>query len=456
MLNISPNSIQGKINTQNFISFQKVNLPASNKMFTRFMITSFVIFLVFLFLPWRQNIQSKGYVTTLQPEQRPQTIHATIAGRIEKWYVREGEIVKKGDTIVFLSEIKSEYFDPDLVPRTQQQVVAKEGAIVSYNQKVGALETQIQSMELELTLKRQQLVNKIRQNELKITSDSIELERSKIDYDIAQARLKRNNELYQKGLKSLLDLEQYQLKVQETNAKQIAAENKFLTSNNELANARIELNNVENEYSQKIAKARSDQFSTLSDRYDAEASANKLRIESVNYKKRSDFYYITAPQDAYITKALKPGIGETVKEGDAIVSIVPEKLKLAVEWYISPIDLPLVELGEEVRFLFDGWPALVFSGWPGASYGTFKGKIVAIDNMISSNDKFRILVAPDESEKEWPSALRPGSGAQGIALLNKVPLWYEIWRQLNGFPPDFYEDTKEENLKLKAPIKSIK
>jgi hypothetical protein len=32
-----------------------------------------------------------------------------------------------------------------------------------------------------------------------------------------------------------------------------------------------------------------------------------------------------------------------------------------------------------------------------------------------------------------------GSGASGIALLNDVPIWYELWRQLNGFPPDYYE-----------------
>jgi hypothetical protein len=41
-------------------------------------------------------------------------------------------------------------------------------------------------------------------------------------------------------------------------------------------------------------------------------------------------------------------------------------------------------------------------------------------------------------------------------MLNDVPLWYEFWRQLNGFPPDFYEETKMEKLKLKAPIKHLK
>jgi hypothetical protein len=29
-------------------------------------------------------------------------------------------------------------------------------------------------------------------------------------------------------------------------------------------------------------------------------------------------------------------------------------------------------------------------------------------------------------------------------MLNDVPVWYEIWRQLNGFPPSLYEEPLEE------------
>jgi hypothetical protein len=126
--------------------------------------------------------------------------------------------------------------------------------------------------------------------------------------------------------------------------------------------------------------------------------------------------------------------------------------------YIKPLDYPLINLGQEVRFLFDGWPSIVFSGWPGFSFGTFKGRVVAIDNIISDNGQYRILVAQDAADaKVWPKALRPGSGAQGIALLGNVPLWFELWRQLNGFPPNYYQkEGKSEEPKLKAPVKRLK
>ncbi|MEZ4934433.1 MAG: HlyD family efflux transporter periplasmic adaptor subunit [Saprospiraceae bacterium] len=442
MLNISENSILNRVDTNKYHSFQQTDLPKVNRPFKRWLLGLLLLFVILLFLPWTQNIQTKGKVTTLRPDQRPQTIHSTIAGRVEKWYVREGQLVKKGDTIVHLSEIKTEYFDPNLINRAGQQVEATEGGIASYQSKVGALENQIAAMRQELFFKKEQLVNKVQQYRLKIQSDSIELTRAVIDLETAQKQYLRTKELYGQGLKSLTDVEDKNLKVQETAAKKVAIENKLLTSRNELENARLDLINVQNEYANKIAKAESDKFTALSSRFDAEGKLQKLQVDLENYRQRSGFYFITAPQDCYITQAIVTGLGETIKEGAPLVSIMPANAELAVEMFVKPIDLPLINLGNTVNFIFDGWPAFVFSGWPNLTFGTFEGKVVAIDNNIGPSGTFRILVAPIEEEKAWPKALRPGGGAQAVALLNDVPLWYELWRQLNGFPPDFYETDK--------------
>ncbi len=134
----------------------------------------------------------------------------------------------------------------------------------------------------------------------------------------------------------------------------------------------------------------------------------------------------------------KPFRYKNLKEGEELVSIMPAVYDLAVSMYVRPMDLPLIQKGQKIRFLFDGWPTIVFSGWPNLSYGTFGGEIVAVDNFISDNGKYRILVAPDPNDVDWPDGLRVGSGADGMALLNDVPIWYELWRRLNGFPPDYY------------------
>ncbi len=116
---------------------------------------------------------------------------------------------------------------------------------------------------------------------------------------------------------------------------------------------------------------------------------------------------------------------------------MPDTYKLAIEIYVDPLDYPLLKKGEHARVQFDGWPAIVFSGWPNASYGTFGGTIYSIDQFLSENGKYRVLVVPDP-EDSWPDALRYGSGARSMLILNDVPIWYELWRNINGFPPDFY------------------
>lgn len=440
MLNITDNRIPPTEENPELESLHHIHWSKWHLSFGKLLTVLLVIFLIFMFLPWTQNVRADGKVTALRPEQRPQTVHATIAGRIERWYVTEGQAVNKGDTIVYLSEVKPEYLDPALVERMGSQVDAKEGAIESYEGKAQALNDQIVAMQRELESKTQQIRAKIQQAIFKIESDSIKTAQAQIDLQIAERQLNGTQALYDKGLKSLTELEEKRLKFQEARTKQTAAFNQLATSRNDLDIYRTELRLVANETANKIAKARSDRFSTLSEQYDAEASVSKLSIERENYARRQAFYYITAPQDGFIVQAVRPGIGEILKEGDPIVSIQPAGYQLAVEMYVRPLDLPLLQNGQHVRFMFDGWPAFFFSGWPGVSLGTFGGRIVASDRNISANGKFRVLVAPDTTQQAWPTALQPGGGAKAIALLNNVPVWYELWRVLNGFPPDLYRN----------------
>lgn len=458
MLNLSENnSVEGKFDKMSYSSFKMLSKSRRANMLSRLLIVLLMIFLAIMFLPWTQNIRAKGYVTTLHPEHRPQTIHSIIAGRVEKWYVKEGDFVEKGDTILFISEVKEKYLDPNLLERTKEQINAKELAVQSYVEKVGALNNQILALEQTRDLKIEQAQNYLQQAYLKVASDSINFEVARKNYTIAQAQFERMEQMYKDGIESLTKLESRRIKLQESQGKFISSQNKLLTSRNALINAQIELVSIKNQYQDKLAKARSDRFATLSGQYDANATVTKMENEYMNYSVRQGMYYITAPQDGYITKAITTGIGETIKDGEKIVSIMPAEYELAVEMYVRPVDLPLINKGQRVQILFDGWPAVVFAGWPNATLGMFKGRVVAIDNFTSDNGKFRILVAPDEEEKEWPTALRIGSGAEGMALLKNVRVWYELWRQLNAFPPDFYDkDESNKEVKQKAPLKSVK
>jgi len=439
MLNITENKLNRKVDLGVYEAARKVFHKRHYGYINRFLLGFSIAVVIILFLPWTQTISGNGFLTTLEPEQRPQTVQSPIPGRIEKWYVREGDFVEKGDTILFISEVKNEYFDPRLVERTRLQIDAKSRSVQSYQEKVGALETQIDALLRERDLKIRQSRNKLMQAGLKVQSDSIELEAAKTQLTIAERQYNRTSQLQDEGLKAVTDVEEKRLKLQESQAKLISQENKLLASRNEVINAEMEIGRVQAEYTDKISKARSDQFTAQSSQFDSEAQVTKLENEFANYERRSDLHYVRAPQSGYVNKALQAGIGETFKEGDALVSIMPSRIDLAVESYVDPIDLPLAHLGEKVRIQFDGWPAIVFSGWPNVSYGTYGGKIVALETYISTNGKYRILIAPDPEDHPWPTDLRVGSGARTLALLEDVPIWFELWRQLNGFPPNYYQ-----------------
>ena len=447
MLNISNNPIKNF----DFKSYKSGQLIFSISYFNQlnhFLFAIFLVFLVLLFLPWTQNIVGKGYVTTLQPDKRPQSIQSPIPGRIEAWFVREGDLVNKGDTLLKISEVKSDYFDPELLLRTAQQLKAKEKSVKAYAEKRTALEAQIIALELEMELKLSQAENKQQQILLYVENDSLKLEAAKTDRNIAEIRLNRVNSLSKQGLKATREVEEKQLNLRKTEASFIGASNNFLNAKNEVQIASSEIKRLQASFQEKLAKVKSEKATAASLMYEAEGTVAKLKNTLANYKQRQALQYITAPQKGYINKALKGGLGETFKEGDKIVSIMPADYQIAVETYIRPIDMPLLKVGESARVEFDGWPAIVFSGWPNASYGTYGAKVVAIENYISENDLYRVLLAPNPEDNPWPEQVRIGSGARTIALLSRVPVWYEIWRQLNGFPPQYYnmDETLKNNL----------
>ena len=398
---------------------------------------------VVMFLPWTQTVSAEGKITTLSPSERPQTLPSRISGRIEKWFVKEGDYVKKGDTVAYISEIKEDYFDPKLIERTEYQLKSKEASITSYESKINAIDVQIDAINKSLYLKTQQAKNKVEQNKAKLIADSAEYAASANNYKINEEQVARFEELLTKGIISKTDYENRKAKLQESLAKKVSAENKWYNAKTDLLNSQIELNSIKQEYSEKLMKSESDKFSTLSSLYDAEAGLSKMQNQLSNYSIRSGFYYVTAPQEGYITKSYTQGVGEIVKDGSPLVSIVPKNNSLSVEFYVEPMDVPLLHKGNDVQLTFDGWPAFVFSGWPGISFGTYHAKIVAIDKVISDNGKFRVLAA--KGRDEWPASLQVGGGVKALGLLHNVPVIYEIWRKINGFPPEFYANQSIEN-----------
>lgn len=408
---------------------------------------TFLAFVFIMFLPWTQNIKTQGNVSTLYQEQRPQKLNSPIPGRIIKWYVKNGDVVKKGDTILQISEIKDDYLDPLLVERTQEQVQAKKGVRDYYNAKISTTENQIAAISTAKDLKLNQIKIKIAQLQNKLKAEQAELTAVNNELKIAQDQLNRQNKMYEEGLVSLTQLQQRNVSYQNALAKKTSAENKLAQTQQEIAAQNIEQNAVIQEYTEKLSKTEGDRFQSMGQVAGSTGDIAKLENQVATYKVRKGLYYILATQDGQITQLTKAGIGEIVKDAETIGIIVPKKIDYIAEIYVKPVDLPLIKENQKVMLTFDGFPAIVFSGWPNSSYGTFSGKIIAIENSISENGLFKAIVAEDKTQKKWPPNMKIGTGASGIAILNDVPIWYEIWRNINGFPPDYYQVNTQKNEK---------
>ena len=419
----------------------------------RIILIIFILFFIILFLPWRQTIPGRGTVTALTPQDRPQTIQNQIGGRIERWYVSEGQEVKKGDTILMISEINQSYFDPEISIRLQEQLMAKKGSEDAAKQKLRATNTQIEALNRGLNLQLIAAENKVKQSINYVKSDSADLVAVKQFFKVSQSRLERYEQGYKDGLFSLTDIETRRMNFQNDNAKLIAQENKLNISKQTLLNAQIELDNIRAKYQESLAKAQSDMGSALSGQASAQGDIAKLRNEIANIDFRRGLYIVRAPQDGYIIKTMKAGIGENIKDGESVATLQPKNPLVAAEIYVNAMDVPLIADRSDVRLQFEGWPSVQFSGWPSVAVGTFAGRVFSIDKMASANGTYRVLIkqmAPvPEKDEPWPKQLRQGSGVYGRVILNSVPVWYEIWRQLNGFPPSLEKEPKGDEDKGK-------
>lgn len=100
---------------QTFRQFQLHNVKFGKVAF-RLTFAAIGIIVFILLLPWRQTTMGTGRVIAYAPEERPQTLEATVDGRVRDWHVREGDWVDKGDLLVRLEDT-----DPLAIKRLEDE-----------------------------------------------------------------------------------------------------------------------------------------------------------------------------------------------------------------------------------------------------------------------------------------------------------------------------------------------
>ena len=410
------------------------------------------------FAPWQQSVTGSGNVLAYTPGQRPQVIQSPIEGAVFRWGegIVENSRVREGDFLAEIRDIDESYSDKldlqlsqagEAVTFSEDQLEASRNALEVARTIIKLYEAQVEAYE---SVKRETIAAQDAYVEMarkKVSAEKEQLLEYKAAVPQLQAQFDRTKKLEGEGNLSLLKFQEVERKLTEAKAKVKRAEAYVSAAKSELEGkerdrvAKIEKAQVAIDYAKaEVRKANQNVEKAKGDVAKAEEMLTKTKNYLVDMDvkvARQKSRKIPAPFDGIVVQ-ITPNMGTGVlKKGDPICTIVPETKDRSVQLRLDGNDAPLVEPGRHVRLQFEGWPAVQFAGWPSVAVGTFGGEIVSVDATDNGKGKFRVLIRPDVTDKPWPEErfLRQGVRANGWVLLNRVPLWFEVWRQLNGFPP---------------------
>jgi len=431
-------------------------------------------FVLMAFAPWQQSVTGSGSVLAYTPDQRQQGIEAPIKGRIVRWGdgIVENALVRKGQLIAEIRDLDEAYSarldlkalnSQQQVTAARQQLEANERALAAATSIVESYAAQVRAYE---TVKRETIAAQdafIEMAQQKVLAERQQLAEYEAAVPQLQAEYDRLVVLHAEGNIALQKVQETERKLKEAQAKvsrsvaYVAAAESDLEGKQRERVAKIEKAQIDVDYAQAVLrKSNADVSKAESDVAKARQELNKAEKELLDMEinvARQQSQELLAPFDGYLVQ-IAPNLGTAIiKEGDQICTIVPQTEDRSVQVWLSGNDAPLVEPGRHVRLQFEGWPAVQFAGWPSVAVGTFGGTVISVDATDNGQGKFRVLVRPDDTDIPWPQErfLKQGVRANGWVLLNQVPLWYEVWRRLNGFPPVVSMESKESAKPPKLP-----
>lgn len=391
-----------------------------------------LIVVALILTPWQQNIPARGRVVAFNPLDRSQRIPAPVTGRLVTVRVREGSFVRANDVLIEMADLDPSYQLrlESQVRFAEQKVNAAKESLAFYTRQVANLET---SRQMSISVARFEF--DMAEQQVRATEQA--LAAAKADREQKEADAKRQARLYEKEIRSELDYQRAKAAFESADAKvkEMAAKRAKDERGAKAKNAAIR--KVENDTQAKLESAKS----AREDARSKVAIAEKELADTRTKLARQETSIVRAPRDGVILAIHAAGQADLVKAGQPLIDFVPQTDDLAVELYVRGNDAPLVSPGAPVRINFEGWPAIQFAGWPSVAQGTFGGIVSVVDAHDDGMGRFRILVRPDPNDEPWPDQpfLRQGGRAKGWVLLTRVSLGYELWRQLNGFPPAMTE-----------------
>ena len=381
-----------------------------------------------LLSPWQQNIAGTGRVSAFVPAERQQTVDATVSGRISRWLVREGYKVKAGDVLVEIADV-----DPELLQRLRQQREASVAKLASKGDELRAYRRQVEDLIATRDLQVATAQHRLDGARQRMRSANESLASAQATAETATLQITRFQHLLDDGLVSRRD---YEIAERDSIIAQRSVASAKATLDASLAEQKAvdtEIGRIRADAQSRIDSAAATANKTEGELEDSRTSLLKIETELSRQQSQA----VTAPRDGTVLRLLVNPQGDIVRQGDGLLVLVPDVDVPAVELWVDSNDAALIGPNRQARLQFEGWPALQFVGWPEVAVGTFGGRVAFVDSTDDGKGKFRVMIVPDDADHSWPPPrfLRQGVRVRGWVLLNRVTMAYELWRQLNAFPP---------------------
>ncbi len=423
-------------------SWKNAQLPEGWRSSSRLPIILFALFLLtIIFVPWTQTVTVTGQMSAYTPHERPQDVEAQITGRIKKWHALEGDQVKAGDLILELEDNDPNFLSPDLLAFLDQRKEALERTKRAALARVDQLDKRIVEMRNLVKAAIPSAEARVVEAGNKVRQAHQQVEAAKIATITAALNLDRHKQLLKRGLVSQRELE---LAVQTDTASQAdleGSQSNLRAAEEAMRSLGFGRDQVSAEMLQRLLDAEATRDASVAEAAKVADQLADVSLRRSNAEHRRLASNILAPIDGTVVKMAKVGVGETVQQGDTLMRLSPTSTDKAIEMTADGLDAPLLNVGRKVKILFYGIPAIPLPAWPELMAGTYSGVIKVIDQVDDGKGNYRFWVIPDLDDRPWPeqSHVRQGTKTMGWVILNRVPLWYELWRRFNLFPPDYEE-----------------
>lgn len=426
---MSASAVRPEVPAATLNAIEYVQTPIATKRLVRICIVlSALLPLALIFLPWQQHVTGAGRVVALDPLNRPQLIEAPVSGRVDRFEVTENSRVSEGDLICEIVDI-----DPRRLERLEQEKRTIQLQLAAAENQIATYETQIENLEIVRDNARTAAQLREDMAKQRVRSWKEELKAAEAAKRAAIQHYERMRNLHEHGLASTRDFQVAERDKEQATADVESAKAEIEAAEADVKQAAAEIERVEGSSQASIESARGSLRA-------AEQKLEEIRAKLVDIDgriARQQSQKVFAPRSGWVNRVLVATNGPVVSMNEPLIELVPDAQELAAEIWVRGIDAPLIKPDDPVRLQFEGWPAVQFAGWPSVAIGSFGGKVKLVDPRDDGQGRFRVLVVPDPNEPDWPDEtwLRQGAKAKGFVLLRQVRLGYEVWRQLNGFPP---------------------